>query len=76
MEKMTIFYSKRTGSIKEACGGEQTMAYFGEEEPDFSVIYNSMVIGYDSFVMENIDKMYVVDGAIKIKESTIPDKYL
>ena len=52
--KMTIFYSKRTGEIQTFCTGVQDMSLFSKNADDYSVIWDYVVVNYDSFVIKNI----------------------
>lgn len=74
--KLTIFYNKRTGSIKELCGGEQTMEWFGDEAQDYEQIYDYIVVEYDQFIIDNFVNMKVTDGKVKMIQNEVPDKYL
>lgn len=75
-DKLTIFYNKRTGTIKELCGGEQDMNWFGDEAQDYELIFDFLVVDYDPFILQNYMNMEVVDGEIKMKEIKVPDMYL
>lgn len=75
-DKLTIFYNKRTGAIKELCGGEQDMNWFGEEQQDYELIFDFLIIDYDPYILENYMNMKVVDGELKLKQQEVPDKYL
>lgn len=53
---VTLFYNKRLGIIKAYCTGKQDMSYFGEEQQDFELIYDFIVVPRDvdsSNVMRN-----------------------
>lgn len=76
MNKLTIFYNKRTGSIKELCSGEQTMDWFGEEKEDYEQIFDLVVVEYDEYVLQNIHQFKVIDGNLKLKEKSNLNKYL
>jgi len=75
-EKMTLFYSKRTGEIKAFTTGITDMGYFGEDEKDFSVIYDFIVVELDNYVLDNINQFRVEDNKIKLKDSVDLEKYL
>lgn len=75
-DKLTIFYNKRTGSIKELCGGEQDMNWFGEEKEDFEQIFDYIHVDFDNYIIENFINMEVVDGEVKLIQQEVPDKYL
>lgn len=74
--KLTIYFNKRTGTIKELCSGIQDMSWFGEEERDYELIYDFIVVDDDRFIFENVQMFYVVDRQLKIQRPTIPDQYL
>ena len=75
MEQMTIFYNKRTGSIKELCSGEQTMDWFGAEKEDYEQIFDRLVVELDEYVLNNFPQFEVVEGALKLKQATDLRKY-
>ena len=73
---LTIFYNKRTGSIKELCGGKQDMNWFGNEKQDFELIFDYVHVDFDSYIIENYINMMIVDGEVKLIQKEIPEKYL
>ena len=73
--KLTIFYNKRTGSIKELCGGEQDMEWFGEEAQDYELILDYLIVDFDQYIIENFKQLQVIDGSLKIIDNVIPEKY-
>ena len=75
-DKLTIYFNKRTGTIKELCSGIQDMSWFGDEEQDYELIYDFIVVDNDRFIFENVQMFYVVDGQLKVQSPTIPDQYL
>lgn len=75
-EKLTIFYNKRTGTIKELCSGVQTMDWFGEEAQDFEMIYDMTVVDFDKYILDNYMKMEVVNGEVKLVVAPVPEKYI
>ena len=74
--KMTIFYNKRLGTIQAIVGGIQDMSYFGNEEEDFKVIYDYIVIDYDEYVINNSNNFYVGERQLKFKSTENITKYL
>ena len=76
MEQMTIFYNKRTGSIKELCSGIQTMDWFGAEKEDYEQIFDCLVVDLDQYVLNNFTQFEVVEGALKLKQVTDLSKYV
>ena len=75
MEQMTIFYNKRTGSIKELCSGTQTLDWFGAEKEDYAQIFDCLVVESDEYVLNNFTQFEVVEGALKLKQATDLSKY-
>lgn len=68
-DKITLFYSKNTNKIKLYCTGEQTMDYFGEDKEDYN--YDFIVVKYDDFIVNNLDKFKVVNGELNFDSSGI-----
>lgn len=75
MEQMTIFYNKRTGSVKELCQGVQTMDWFGDEKEDYEQIFDLIVLGFDEYVIQNFTQFEVLDGELKLKSNSNLSKY-
>lgn len=75
-DKMTLFYSKRTGEIKAYTTGISDMGYYGDDEKDFSIIYDFIVVDRDDYVLNNIEQFKIVDKKIKLKETVNLDEYL
>ena len=76
MESLTIFYNKRTGTIKEICGGEQTMDWFGAEKQDYGLILDYVIVDFDQFIITNFHNLNVIDGELKMTETPVPEKYI
>lgn len=76
MDKLTIFYNKRTGSIKELCGGVQDMNWFGDEKEDYEQIFSYIVVDFDDYVISNVDKFTVENDRLKVHEQVVPSQYL
>lgn len=62
MEKLTLFYLKRTGKVKGFCTGEQSMEYFADEREDMELITDFIIIDYDEFIIKNYDYYKVIEG--------------
>lgn len=75
-DKLTIFYNKRTGAIKELCGGEQDMNWFGEEAKDYELIFDYLIVDYDPYILENYMNMKVINDEVKIIQNDVPEKYM
>lgn len=74
--KMTIFYNRRLGSIQAIAGGIQDMSYFGEQEEDFKIIYDYIVVDNDEYVINNSSNFIVINNGLKFKDSACINKYL
>ena len=75
MDTLTIFYNTRTGTIKEICGGSQSMSWFGDESEDYAQIFSFLIVPYDEYILVNFKNMNVVSGKLTVKEVTIPEVY-
>ncbi len=75
-DKMTLFYSKRTGDIKGFTTGVTDMGYYGDDEEDMSIIYNFVVVDRDDYVLSNIHQFKIVNEKARLKEDVDLDKYL
>ena len=75
-DKLTLFYNKRTGTIKELCTGEQDMSRFGDEQEDYEHIFGYIVIDYDAYVMNNSHQFEIIEGELKLKGGSTLSKYL
>lgn len=60
-ELMTLFYSKRTGEIKDHCGGVQDMGYYADDRLDMEEIRSFIVVPFDLDVMLNSDRYIIAD---------------
>ena len=52
-DKMTIYYRKKTGEIKEFISGECDMSVFGAEQEDYMLIWDFIVVDIDDYVRNN-----------------------
>lgn len=60
-EKMTIIFNKRTGDIKLALGGIQSIdTLYGSEAEDFKLIFGEIVTERLTFVIDN-PQQFIVD---------------
>ncbi|NBI05759.1 hypothetical protein [Senegalia massiliensis] len=76
MKKLTIFYNKRTGSIKELCSGEQSMDWFGEEKRDYEEIFDFIIVDYDEYIVQNLHQFEIKDSKVVLKNKSSLNKYL
>lgn len=76
MEELTIFFNKRTGTIKEICGGKQSMEWFGDEKQDYELMLDFIIVEFDQFILANFNRFSVIDGELKMTEIPVPDKYM
>ena len=74
--KMTLFYSIRTGEIKNYQTGISDMGFYGDDEEDFSKIWDYIVVDRDDYVLDNVEQFKVVNEKIKLKETVDLNKYL
>ena len=75
-DKMTVFYNKRLGIVKEACGGAQGFDWFGDEAEDYAEIYDYIIVDYDPLLFNSMHQFYVEDEQLKMKQQSIPEQYL
>ncbi|WP_332856810.1 hypothetical protein [Clostridium paraputrificum] len=61
MEKLTLFYLKRTGKVKGFCTGEQSMDYFADEKEDMELIMDFIIVDYDEFIIKNYNYYKVIE---------------
>lgn len=66
---VTLFYMKRTGRIKAYCSGAQTMAFYGDDAEDYSIIMDCIVVPYDEFIVTNREYHKVINGVVKFERS-------
>lgn len=77
MDKMTIFFNKRTGNIYAVSPGTQTMDVFGDSKQDYELIYDFIELEFDSYVLSNSGLFYVNGNKeLKFRESTNLSKYM
>lgn len=72
---MTIYYSKSTGAIKSLATGIQNMSFFAEDEADYSVIWDYVVLTRDDYVLKNPSqfKINLDTKALEIIAGSIPN---
>ena len=69
-DKMTLFYSKRTGEIQTFCTGVQDMNLFDDNKEDYEVIWDFIITDYNNKILNN-KEMFCVDlnsKTLKLKE--------
>ena len=74
--EMTVFFNKRTGTIKALLGGTQNMTFYGNEQVDYELIYDYIVVPFDNYVFQNCSSFNVVLDQLKIIDGSIPSQYL
>ena len=52
-ETMTIYYRKKTGEIKMMMSDTCDMSVFGEEQEDYELIWDFIVVELDDYVRNN-----------------------
>ena len=65
--KMTLFYSKNTGEIKNYCTGIQDMGYYGKDKDDYSLIWTYTIVELDEYIITNINNFVIEQGLVKLK---------
>lgn len=70
-DKITLFYSKSTGKVKNFATGEHDMNFYGSDKEDFEQIYDFIVVDYDKFIENNFNHFVVVDGNLEFMVSNI-----
>lgn len=73
---MTIYFTKRTGSITDMCSGASDMSLYGEEAEDYAIIFDYVVLPWDNFVFSNPHQFIVMDGELKLNSKASLPKYL
>lgn len=75
--KMTVFYSKSNGAIKNIATGIHDMNFFADEKDDLSIIWSFVVVPYDKFVLYNANHfIYDINGSeLKLKDNSELIKY-
>lgn len=69
-DKMTLYYSKRTGEIQTFCTGSQNMNLFSTNKQDYELIWDFLVLDYNDKVLNNLS-MFAIDldtKVLKIKD--------
>lgn len=67
--KMTIFYRKANGEIKQFATGIQGFEMFGEEQEDYKLIWNIIILDRDEYVLKNIKDFIIKDNILMLKEA-------
>ena len=75
--EMTIYYRKANGEIKQLMSGVNDMSVFGEEQEDFELIWDYIVVEYDEYVRDNARHFYVdvETKSLVFNASKVPSKY-
>ena len=63
-EKMTIFYMKSSGVIKQIIGDIHDFSIFGQEANDYNLIFGRIVVPFDYYIMDNTWTHKVIDGQV------------
>jgi hypothetical protein len=76
--KMTIYYWKSSGEIRDMSTGVQDMSTYGEHQKDYELILDYIVVDLDMYVYDNPGKFEIKDGALKLKQEASNDlsKYM
>jgi len=73
---MTVFFNKRTGTIKGLLSGIHDMTIYGSEQVDYELIYDYIVVPFDEYVFQNFSSFIVVNNELKIISNIIMSQYL
>lgn len=65
--KMTVFYSKSNGAIKNIATGIHDMNFFADEKDDLSIIWSFAVVPYDKFVLYNANHFIYDLNSLELK---------
>jgi hypothetical protein len=78
IEYMTIFYRKANGEIKAIMSDACDMSAFGEEQEDYELIWDYIVLPVDEYVRFNLVQFYVdlETKTLKLKQNINLQKYL
>ncbi len=71
--KMTIFYFKSSGIIREMSTGVQNMSSYGIHQADYEQILDYIVADLDMYVYDHPNQFMVVDGKLKLKSTQTVD---
>lgn len=63
-EKITLYFSKQTGEVKQYATGEHDMRFYGDDIVDYEIIYDCVVVDYDKFIENNFRYFSVIDGEL------------
>lgn len=67
--KMTIFYRKANGEIKQFATGIQDFNLFGEEQEDYKLIWDMVILDRDDYVLKNIKDFIINNNQAMLKEA-------
>lgn len=67
--KMTIFYRKANGEIKQFATGIQGFEIFGEEQEDYKLIWDMIILDRDEYVLKNIKDFIIKENILMLKEA-------
>lgn len=76
--KMTVYYYKSSGIVREISTGTQNMSTYGEHQADYELILDYIVVDLDMYVFDNSPNFIVISGQLKLKqvESVDLSKYV
>lgn len=78
IEYMTIYYRKVNGEIKSIMSDACDMSAFGEEQEDYELIWDYIVLPVDEYVRFNLTQFYVdlESKTLKLKDNSTLSKYI
>ena len=71
--KMTIFYSRSSGLITMAMTGIGDFDVFMEQAEDYKLIWESLVVDKDEYVLYNYRNFIVENGEVKLKKDKVQE---
>jgi len=64
---MTVFYNRRLGNIVSIATGIQDFnVYFGDQAQDYILIWDSIVLPVNDYVMQHLNDFKIETGALKL----------
>ena len=75
-KNMTVFYSKTTKEVRAISGGIQDFEFFGINKDDYSIIYDKVVVEYDSYAIRNMTLFKIENGDLKLIDKEMLNKYI
>ena len=75
-EKITLYYSKQTGEVKQYSTGECDMSFYGDDIVDYSIIYDYIVVDYDKFIENNFRYFTVINKVLEYNPPSAMTRFM